>query len=404
MKSEIKTKFKNKSKVKSSFKLKKTKKKTKDKNKKYYYIIQSKLLLEDKYKNTTKMKIFLSKFKERGNWEEFDIKNPQQESPDFIYMDADYNLDKSFWVYKPTLVSYIDIRNDNYSISNKYNLIENLKTTDINKKHLLNQIYVNIYDIFMEKNKYYNIYQKWFDKYKVLIFKPISGIRGENIEVFKNFNTFKKFIYRFLKKKYHRLKNFDIEKYNKMGVIKQYLMYNIEWVLQEYIDNPLLYQGLKFHLRGYFVYHYLDGVKKGYLLNNTTIFTAKEKYKKDDYQNKFIHDTHAKYTLKDIAFYDDISNIIGKENADNIFNQIIHIFKNVFKIINSKCYLETKNCFNIFGFDAIITDDFTVKIIETNRDSGTPRIELFDEIMEKIIDYHFPPLIKQPATNNFIEL
>jgi hypothetical protein len=350
------------------------------------------------------MEIFLSKFKERGNWEEFDIKNPQQESPDFIYMDADYNFDKSFWEYKPTLVSYIDIRNDNYSISNKYNLIENLKKTDINQKHLLNQIYINIYDIFKEKNKYLKICKGWFDKYKILIFKPILGLKGENIEVFNNFNTFEKFINNLLKKLYQKLKDFNIEKYNKMGVIKQYLTYNIEWVLQEYINNPLLYKGLKFHLRGYFVYHYLDGVKKGYLLNNTTIFTAKEKYKKDDYKNKFIHDTHAKYTLKDIAFYDNISDIIGKENADNVFKQIIHIFKNVFKIINSKCYLGTKNCFNIFGFDAIITDDFTVKIIETNRDSGTPRIELFDEIMEKIVDYHFPPLIKQPPTNNFIQL
>ena len=77
-----------------------------------------------------------------------------------------------------------------------------------------------------------------------------------------------------------------------------------------------------------------------------------------------------------------------------MFNIIVyllfHIFKNVLKVINAKCFEDSKNCFQIFGFDAMITDDFNVKIIETNYMPGSPRIEVLQNIMTEIVD----PLFK----------
>jgi hypothetical protein len=135
-----------------------------------------------------------------------------------------------------------------------------------------------------------------------------------------------------------------------------------------------------------------------------TFFTAKNPYKQEDYDNKDIHDTHYKSTLEGITFKNNIMEIADPEKTNYIMEQIVHIFKNVLKIINAECYPESKNCFNIFGFDLIITSDYTVKIIETNFMPGSPRIDLLQNIMTEIVDQLFPPKNKIHKLNGLIKL
>jgi hypothetical protein len=281
--------------------------------------------------------------------------------------------------------------NDNHSISDKYKLIENLKKTNIDRKHILDQEFINLYEIYKDPSLIEK-YKSFFEKYKVLIFKPIHGIKGQDMETFDNFNDFENFVKELISRNHSKLKDFNQQKYDSLGIENKYRKFNIEWVLQEYIINPLLFKDRKFHLRGYFIYFKPEkGHKEGYILDNMTIFTAKEPYKTTDVGNKDIHDTHYKTTLIGYNFRNDITDLLGQEKSQYVMEQIIHIFKNVLKVINAKCYLESKNCFQIFGFDIIIMDDLTVKIIETNYIPGSPKIEVLKNIMAEIVDRIFPP-------------
>ena len=359
---------------------------------KYTYLIKQEFL-EDKIPltSTKKINVFENEFIKRGNWVKFNENSPAGSTIDFLYTDGKYLVDKSLYKYNKVLTTFVNMADDNHAISDKYNLIENLKKTDINPKHLLDQFYLNMYEIYNNRLIVEN-YKELFDKYKVLIFKPKNGLKGENIMVFDKFDDFTKFINDFLLQNNSKLKTFDLEKYNKLGMVSKYHQYNIEWILQEYIINPMLFRNLKFHLRGYFVYYKpFNKEKEGYIQDNMTLFTAKKPYKLGDYYNKDIHDTHHKSSLEGITFKNNLTEMLGQEKSKDILNQTIHIFKNVLKIINANCYPESKNCFNIFGFDLMITSDFNVKIIETNFMPGSPRIDLLQNIMTEIVDPLFPP-------------
>ena len=126
----------------------------------------------------------------------------------------------------------------------------------------------------------------------------------------------------------------------------------------------------------------------------------------DDYKNKDIHDSHLKSTIrKFMTFKKDFKDIYGHEKVNYIFNQTKYIVEYIYKLINAKCYPEVKNCFNIYGFDVMVLDDFTVKIIEINVNPGFryPQ-DFFDLMFEKTIDCVLEPENPQPKVNNYIEL
>jgi hypothetical protein len=390
--------------------MKRTQKKSKNIKKNYTYLIKHEFLeKKDLVTNTKKIDRFKQELKKRGNWIEFNLKGPSKHI-DFLYTDGKYMVDKSLYNYSKTLSSRVDMATDNHSISDKYKLLENLKKTNIDPKHLLDQYFVNLYDLYSEKDLSTYLetnYKKLFDKYKVMIFKPIHGVKGQDMETFDDFDKFKNFTIKMITKMTPKLNNINIEEYSKLGIEKRYQVYNIEWVLQEYVIDVLLYNDHKFHMRTFFVYYKTDQrSKKGFLLDNMWSFTAKKPYTKSDFGNKDIHDTHFKNSEVGIDFKDNITNLIGKENSAHVMNQIIHIFKNVFKIINAPCYQESKQCFQIFGCDLMITADLTVKIIEANYMPGSPNISIIDNIMSDIIDPIFKPKNKTLNTspNKFIKL
>jgi hypothetical protein len=138
-------------------------------------------------------------------------------------------------------------------------------------------------------------------------------------------------------------------------------------IISEYIQNPLLYEGRKFHLRMYilinsepFSWSFWDQGKA---------MTAKLKYKNSDWTNKLIHDSHGETTPEDIYFPEDI---LPKGKYDYVYKQMKTILGAVSEIIkpNVKCYEESKYCCEIFGIDFMITDDYTVKLIEINAEAG----------------------------------
>ena len=137
-------------------------------------------------------------------------------------------------------------------------------------------------------------------------------------------------------------------------------------IISEYIQNPLLYEGRKFHLRMYI------------LINSDTTWSfwergkamiAKLPYKKGDWTNKEIHDSHGETTPKDIYFPEDI---LQKDKYRYVYQQMEIILDAVAKIIMPyiKCYEESKYCCEVFGIDFMLTDDYIVKLIEINAEAG----------------------------------
>jgi hypothetical protein len=137
-------------------------------------------------------------------------------------------------------------------------------------------------------------------------------------------------------------------------------------IVSEYIQNPLLYEDRKFHIRMYIL---INSDSTWSFWKRGKAMTAKIAYKRDDWTNKAIHDSHGETTPKDIYFPEDI---LPKEKYEYVYDQIELILGAAANIVKPyvKCYEESKNCCEVFGIDFMITDDYTVKLIEINAEAG----------------------------------
>ena len=137
-------------------------------------------------------------------------------------------------------------------------------------------------------------------------------------------------------------------------------------IISEYIQNPLLYEGRKFHLRMYILINSDDTWS---FWERGKAMTAKLPYIKGDWTNKLIHDSHGETTPKDIYFPEDI---LPKDKYKFVYQQMHIILTAVSKIIKPhiKCYEESKYCCEVFGIDFMLTDDYVVKLIEINAEAG----------------------------------
>jgi hypothetical protein len=142
--------------------------------------------------------------------------------------------------------------------------------------------------------------------------------------------------------------------------------------MTEYITNPMLYEGRKMHLRAYMLFTMIDNKFNSYLFDTMEIFTAKQKYKNEDWNNEDIHDTHFKNSGILALFRPEIfSKLTPKiNNADQniIINKIKECILYISKIgvSNIYQYSGSKNAYEVFGFDILIKDDLSLFIMEVN--------------------------------------
>lgn len=317
----------------------------------------------------------------RGNWEEY---NPDKHKtkPTFLYVDDDYivTMPELFSV-KAHIKNIIDDNKQSISVKDKlYINYHNLNPKSC-EKYMMKQYQFNI-------ENYKNVPKDIFSKIQII--KPVRGFKGTYNKVIQSYNEFIAYI--------ENIKLSNLPKYIKTN----------NFVIAEYIKNPLLLNGFKFHIRIYYVYFN----EKGYLFRYGNIVTAKKIYKNTEFNDKSIHDTHG-VSVSLILFPDDLIKIIP--DMSSIFEQLIEIFQNITKLLKPSCYNEADICYHIFGADIMITDDFKVKLLEINNKPtmrGIPNnnrhidffTNYFEGMLYNVIDKIIPPKNKQMPNDYYIEV
>ncbi|KRX02454.1 hypothetical protein PPERSA_10071 [Pseudocohnilembus persalinus] len=199
----------------------------------------------------------------------------------------------------------------------------------------------------------------------------------------------------------------DIKKFLNNPSIKK-----SSFVVQKYIENPLLIDGRKFDIR---IWVLVTQNMDVYFFKEGYIRTSCEEF--DIYsENYFVHLTNnavQRYSnnygqyengnLITFQNFDKMMKELGYENCDfmgRIYQQMQDYsylcMQSVRKKINPE---EKENCFQIFGFDYIIDDDFNLWLIEINNnpclEETSPYLQMIiprmiDDMFKLTIDKIFP--------------
>lgn len=332
-------------------------KKSLQKQQRTYYI------KSDYYSNKFVDNIFQN-VKSKYNWKQISNLEPfikQNRAIDFVYVDGQNRTNKQIYKAKAKVKNIVT--DDKRTITLKHNLIQNLNKLPESAPFLLDQIDVDLSDPdYLEKIK------SWYQPGKIYIFKPISEYAGAGIKVIEKLPALEEYA------------KSIIEQYHKKWEQKERDRLRI-WVLQEYITNPLLIHGHKFHVRNYLFY--IPSGKSFNLLHGE-IAPAKLPYQTADWSNPDIHDTH--FYGKDGEIFPEALDLPA-EKQQLIDDQLSQMYKSILKCISAKCYPENKKCYELFGVDFIILDNYQIKLLEVNEKVGMPSETsvMTKEIFENII-------------------
>lgn len=257
-------------------------------------------------------------------------------------------------------------------ITRKTNLVRSLRKYIHNPYEIIPKTY-----ILNDENNEIEIFLKDLEKSTkdIWIVKPEYLYSGQGIELFDNLEDIVN----------------HIDNVQKKG--------KDEWVIQKYINNPLLMNGRKFDIRiNVLVTKDFDI----YVNPNGFIRTISSLYYPfltgDKFKDKLTHITNhsvqklspdfGKYEEGNVLSMEYLKDYLDKnfENGDElfhktIFSQIFEIVKIVILSSKDEIYKNTKltknqfnnenlQCFELFGFDFLIDENFKVWLLEVNTNTG----------------------------------
>lgn len=154
-----------------------------------------------------------------------------------------------------------------------------------------------------------------------------------------------------------------------------------EAVVCRYIDNPLLFQGRKFHLRCYL---FVSTTGTWSLFPDAKIITAALPYERNDYTNPKIHDTHLKTTDKDYFFRNEFSH----EVQQRIWPSVRFICESI-SSLTFQGYKEADNSYDILGLDVLIEDNFHCWLLEANFSPGMDPVSYdgYDKFEKQLFEW-----------------
>ncbi|DBB17391.1 TPA: hypothetical protein ACH3X3_014425 [Trebouxia sp. C0006] len=224
----------------------------------------------------------------------------------------------------------------------------------------------------------------------VWIVKPASRNRGNGIQVFGSFQ--------------------DIETHLRNAKTGS------QWVVQKYIEQPLLIDGRKFDIRSYCLItpdHKIHMYKHSYIRTSSTAFDLSNLEDRsshltnDAVQEKFEHygtfEDSNKLSME--AFQELFAGQFSVE--DDLVPQMracaIHAFSAVLNKLNP---MRRQHCFELFGLDFMVDARHKVYLIEVNTSPALYRHGqvltdllpvLIEEVVQKAVDPCFPPPTAEAA-------
>ena len=169
---------------------------------------------------------------------------------------------------------------------------------------------------------------------------------------------------------------------NKKKKIYSKMYCSNEIIIQKYLDNPLLYQKRKFDIRCFVLVDSNLNVffcREGHLKSSSKLYDLNS-------NDKFIHITNHSLQKKCLKFaqyeygnemsYDDFKKFMKEdniplENFDKMIEEMKYLIKISFKAVGKKLLkIKPVLCFEIFGYDFILDNDFKPWILEINNNPG----------------------------------
>jgi len=317
---------------------------------KYTYLVKSDYINQ---------KVIDNFFKARGNWIKFSV----GKYPDYLRLDGKHYGDPSNRKYRAILKNIVNDKKKLLTV--KSQLYKNLG----NKGYFPNTF------IFDHPQQLERIEKKLISEDRAWIFKPDNGFAGEGIVI-------------------SRKKDFPKIDLNSNKKFKR-------WSLQEYIENPMLIEGKKFHLRVLFLYRANSDYKKAgnsFWFKNIPIYLARKNFVYDNFEDEEIHISH--YSEEQEALYLQDLNFTRKQ-LTSILMQLKIIMLDLANNLKANCYKgDCLRCYEMFGVDLMLTDDMELKLIEFNSKIGLKEFtkdpykfnqNLLQAELEVAVDYFFPP-------------
>ena len=340
------------------------------------------------------------------------------------------------------IVPFTMIISNSINIQNTLNKIEKIMNlvndNKYSKKNIIsNQKYNEIFneDKYFDslKNQYIYINKNFLSKKNYWIIKPPDLYQGKCIEICDSFEEFIKISKKIFKgvdkklipeqldtflkndnkdndtnnsesfKNSEKLLTFNncmnITNYNinlnaRKKLIRSRMYSTNEIIVQKYLDNPLLYKNRKFDIRCFVLLDsnfnlffcregHLKGSSELYNLNNTNKYIHITNHSLQKNSNNFeLYEIGNEMSYKDFKNYL-ITEKIPLEKFDYMINQMKSLIKISFKSVSNKLLKESNIlCFEIFGYDFILDNDFKLWILEINNNPG---LSISSPVIEKLV-------------------
>ena len=298
-------------------------------------------------------------------------------SKQYIYINKNYLSNKNYWILKPTdLYQGLGIE-----ISNSYK--------ELYKK--CNNIFKGVDKRFqMISNNYYNYNSSE---------KRENTLNDEEdiIEILSNNSSSIEDDHKIINDTYDTGDNYYKKKRKKFN------MYcSNELIIQKYLDNPFLYRKRKFDIRCFVLIDWNLNVffcKEGHLKASSLLYDVNN-------INKFIHITNHSLQKKSSKFeqfetgneisYNNFKKFLIEENIplekfDNMIKKMKLLIEISLKSVGEKLFgIQPVLCFEIFGYDFILDNEFNPWILEINNNPGLSiSSPLIAKIIPRMIDDAF---------------
>lgn len=238
----------------------------------------------------------------------------------------------------------------------------------------------------------YDLRQEIESGEKTWILKPAMSDRAQGIRIFKTVEGLQEIFDSFEE-------NSDDEEVegDDYGVVTSHLRH---FVVQEYLQRPLLVDGRKFHLR---VYVLAVGAIEVYVYQNVLALFAGTKYQPADGDNVDLrgHLTNTCFqgeTVDDSSVRVFSSLPICDEAKDKVMNDINAVTGDLFAaaVADFVNFQPVPNSIEFFGLDFLVDENYNVSILEVNaypdfKQTGTELQPLVSSLFEATVDVAVAP-------------